>query len=62
LTLEVCSTGTVVGFTMGITLAAVGLTKKIKRKNALRIGRILNLDLIRSKNFPGKESLALIKS
>jgi len=44
LTLEVCSTGTAVGFGIEDTLAAVGLTKKSMRKIALKIGRILNLD------------------
>jgi len=58
----VCSTGTVAGFVMGDTLATVGLTKKIKRKNALRIGRILNLDLIRFMNFLEKKFFSLIKS
>jgi len=47
---------------MGDALAAVGLTKKNRRKIALRIGRILNLELIRFTNFPEKKLSCLIKS
>jgi len=51
-----------VGFGIEDTLAVVGLTKKIIRKIALRIGRILNLDLIRFTNFLEKRFRSLIKS
>jgi hypothetical protein len=48
LTLETCSTGVVADFGIEIEAAAPGLTRKMRRASAPRIGVSLNLELFRN--------------